>query len=71
VASRIIFIPLIAGMSYELIRWADRKRGRRGLRYLIQPGLWLQRLTAREPSEAQIEVALRALQEVLDLERRG
>jgi uncharacterized protein YqhQ len=71
VASRIIFIPLIAGISYEWIRWTDRRRDRRGLRYFILPGLWLQRLTAREPSEAQIEVALRALEEVLDLERRG
>jgi uncharacterized protein YqhQ len=71
VASRVIFIPLIAGISYEWIRWTDRRRDRRGLRYFILPGLWLQRLTAREPSEAQIEVALRALEEVLDLERRG
>jgi len=71
VASRVIFIPLIAGISYEWIRWVDRKRDRRGMRYFILPGLWLQRLTAREPSEDQIEVALRALEEVLDLERRG
>jgi len=70
VASRLVFIPFIAGFSYEIIRFADRKRENRGVRYLIKPGLWLQRLTAREPSEAQIEVALRALQEVLELERR-
>jgi len=38
------------------------------MRYFIKPGLWLQRMTAREPSEDQIEVALRALQEVLELE---
>jgi uncharacterized protein YqhQ len=70
VASRVAFIPLIAGLSYEIIRFADRKRKSRGSRYFIQPGLWLQRLTAREPSEAQIEVAIRALQEVLELEGR-
>jgi uncharacterized protein YqhQ len=70
VASRVVFIPLIAGLSYEIIRFADGKRESRGIQYFIKPGLWLQRLTAREPSEAQIEVALRALQAVLELERR-
>jgi uncharacterized protein YqhQ len=70
VASRVVLIPLIAGLSYEIIRWADRRRGERMTQWLILPGLWLQRLTAREPSEAQIEVAIRALQEVLELEGR-
>jgi len=68
VASRVVFIPFIAGVSYEIIRFADRKRENRGIQYFIKPGLWLQRLTAREPTEAQIEVALRALQAVLELE---
>jgi uncharacterized protein YqhQ len=68
VASRIVFIPLIAGLAYEIIRFADRKRENKGIQYFIKPGLWLQRLTAREPSEDQIEVALRALHEVLELE---
>ena len=71
VASRVILIPFIAGISYEIIRVADRKRKKRAVQYFIQPGLWLQRLTAREPSDAQIEVAIRALQEVLELEGRG
>ena len=70
VASRVILIPLIAGLSYEIIRFADRKRESRGIQYFIKPGLWLQRLTAREPSDAQIEVALRALQAVMELEDR-
>jgi uncharacterized protein YqhQ len=70
VASRVIFIPFIAGLSYEIIRFADRKRNQRGVRFLIQPGLWLQRLTAREPTEPQIEVALAALQEVLEMEKQ-
>lgn len=68
VASRVVFIPFIAGISYEIIRFTDQKRKNRGVQYLIKPGLWLQRLTAREPSEAQIEVALHALQAVLELE---
>ena len=70
VASRVVFIPLIAGLAYEIIRFADKKRENRGIQYFIKPGLWLQRLTAREPSEDQIEVALRALHEVLELEGR-
>jgi uncharacterized protein YqhQ len=69
VASRVVFIPLIAGLAYEIIRFADQKRESKGMQYFIKPGLWLQRMTAREPSEDQIEVALRALHEVLELER--
>jgi uncharacterized protein YqhQ len=68
VASRVVFIPLIAGLAYEIIRFADRKREGKGMQYFIKPGLWLQRMTAREPSEDQIEVALCALREVLELE---
>jgi len=71
VASRVVFIPLIAGLAYEIIRFADQKREKKSMQYFIKPGLWLQRMTAREPSEDQIEVALRALQEVLELEGRG
>ena len=71
VASRVILIPLIAGISYELIRFADRRRAKWGMRLVIAPGLWLQRLTAREPTEDQMEVAIRALQEVLELEGQG
>ncbi len=70
VASRVVFIPLIAGLAYEIIRFADQKRERKSMQVFIKPGLWLQRMTAREPSEDQIEVALRALHEVLELERR-
>jgi uncharacterized protein YqhQ len=70
VASRVVFIPLIAGLAYEIIRFADQKRERKSMQVFIKPGLWLQRMTTREPSEDQIEVALRALQEVLELEGR-
>jgi len=68
VASRVVFIPLIAGLAYEIIRFADKKRERKSMQVFIKPGLWLQRMTAREPSDDQIEVALRALREVLELE---
>ncbi len=68
IASRVVFIPFIAGISYEIIRFVDRKRGSRSIQFLIKPGLWLQKLTAHEPTEAQIEVAICALQAVLELE---
>ncbi len=71
VASRVVLIPFIAGVSYEMIRFSDRKRESRGIGYLIKPGLWLQRLTAHEPTETQIEVALHALRAVLEMEGHG
>ena len=58
---------MIAGLAYELIRFAGKHRNR-VLMTLLAPGLWLQRLTTREPSLDQIEVSIRALREVLDLE---
>jgi uncharacterized protein YqhQ len=69
IASRILLLPLIAGLAYELIRFAGKHQGNRVLMTLLAPGLWLQRLTTREPSLDQIEVSIRALRTVLDLER--
>ena len=68
IASRILLLPLIAGLAYELIRFAGKHTGNRVLMTLLAPGLWLQRLTTREPSLDQIEVSIRALREVLRLE---
>jgi uncharacterized protein YqhQ len=70
IASRILLLPLIAGVAYELIRFAGRHQGNRLLMALLAPGLWLQRLTTREPSLDQVEVSIRALNEVLRLEER-
>ena len=70
IASRILLLPLIAGIAYELIRFAGKHSGNRILMTLLAPGLWLQRLTTREPSLDQIEVSVRALQDVLRLEGR-
>jgi uncharacterized protein YqhQ len=66
--SRLILIPLIAGLSYEFLKLSAKMQDNLIMKMLIQPGLLLQRLTTREPDEAQIEVAVRALQEVLILE---
>jgi uncharacterized protein YqhQ len=70
IASRILLLPLIAGLAYELIRFAGKHSDNRVLMALLAPGLWLQRLTTRQPSLDQIEVSIRALKEVLTLEGR-
>ena len=67
-ASRILGIPLIAGLSYEVIKWAGRNRNKRWVRAVMWPGLMLQNLTTREPDEQQLEVAIAALEAVLAVE---
>jgi uncharacterized protein YqhQ len=66
VASRIILIPAIASVSYELLRLGARYYSHRAVRIVLQPGLWLQKLTTREPDDSQVEVAIAALIAVLD-----
>jgi uncharacterized protein YqhQ len=70
IASRILLLPVIAGIAYELIRFAGKHTGNRVLMAILAPGLWLQRLTTREPTLDQIEVSIRALHEVLRVEGR-
>jgi uncharacterized protein YqhQ len=70
IASRILLLPVIAGIAYEVIRFAGQRPKNPFLRTLLAPGLWLQRLTTREPTLDQIEVSIRALREVLRLEGR-
>ncbi len=64
-ASRILGIPLIAGLSYEVIKWAGKNRRKRWVRVVMWPGLMLQNLTTREPDEEQLAVAIAALERVL------
>ena len=71
IATRILLLPVIAGIAYELIRFAGRHTGNRILMTLLAPGLWLQRLTTREPTLEQLEVSIRALREVLEREGRS
>jgi uncharacterized protein YqhQ len=71
IATRILLLPVIAGLAYELIRFAGKHQRNRILMALLAPGLWLQRLTTRQPSLDQIEVSIRALKEVLALENRA
>jgi uncharacterized protein YqhQ len=70
VVSRIALLPVIAGIAYELIRFAGKHADSRLLMTALAPGLWLQRLTTREPTLDQLEVSIRALHEVLDHEGR-
>jgi uncharacterized protein YqhQ len=68
ILTRIAFLPLIAGIAYELIRYAGKHQNR-VVMTILAPGLWLQRLTTREPTLDQLEVSIRALREVLQLEQ--
>jgi uncharacterized protein YqhQ len=67
--SRIVFVPLIAGLSYEVIRFSGRHQDKAWVRWISAPGLFLQRITTKPPSADQLEVAIKALEEALLLER--
>lgn len=69
--SRVIGIPLIAGIAFEIIKALGRNRRHRWARVLMWPGLQLQRLTTREPEPAQLAVAIAALQSVLEVDEPG
>ncbi len=66
---RVVALPLIAGLSYEMIRFAAKHRGGL-LAALTAPGLWLQRITTQTPADAQTEVAIRALDGAMELEKK-
>jgi uncharacterized protein YqhQ len=65
---RIALMPLVAGLSYEVIRYAAKKESSAVFKLMTKPGLWLQNITTQEPDEEQLEVAIRALDESLKLE---
>ncbi len=67
-ASRILGIPLVAGLAFEVIKWMGRNRTKRWARALMWPGLQLQLLTTREPDHDQLAVAIAALEAVLAVE---
>jgi uncharacterized protein YqhQ len=69
--SRIVGIPLIAGLAFEVIKWFGRNRSKRWARILMTPGMKLQLLTTREPDHAQLAVAIAALEAVLAVETPG
>jgi uncharacterized protein YqhQ len=71
VLTRIVGVPLIAGLSFEVIKWAGRNRARRWVQTVMYPGLQLQKLTTREPDLDQLAVSIAALDAVLALETPG
>ena len=70
-AARIALLPLVAGLSFEVIRAAARKQSGPFFRAMVLPGLWLQGVTTQEPSDDQLEVAIHALETSLALEVPG
>ena len=68
-AARIILLPVIAGLSYEIIRFAAKHRGSL-FALMTAPGLWLQRITTQPPSDDQVQCAIVALDQAMDLEKQ-
>ena len=65
---RLVLIPVVAGLSYEIIRLSARKEGGAFFKFITRPGVWLQNITTKEPDDKQLEVAIEALKESLKLE---
>ena len=68
ILSRLLLLPVVAGVSYEALRFSGRNFDRWWVRILAQPGLWLQRLTTAEPDDGMLEVSLTVLRRVLGVE---
>jgi uncharacterized protein YqhQ len=71
VITRILGVPVIAGLSFEVIKWAGRNRRRRWVQLVMWPGLQLQKLTTREPDLDELAVSIASLQAVLAVETPG
>ena len=71
VVSRVVFIPLIAGLGYEANYFGARHTHSRAVRAFLAPGLWLQKLTTREPDDSQVEVALSAMKKAVEIDEAG
>jgi uncharacterized protein YqhQ len=70
-ASRVIVIPLVAGIAFEFIMWSARNQDNAIVRVLVWPGLQMQKLTTREPSDDMVEVAMASLKKVLSMEKEA
>jgi len=62
---RILLIPVIIGFSYEILKLADKMKKNWFFEMLNQPGLWIQKITTKEPTDKQIEVAIDSLKKVI------
>jgi uncharacterized protein YqhQ len=65
---RVLLLPLIAGISYEYLKLSAKYAKNAIVKLIIQPGLWFQRLTTRDPKDDQLEVGLDSLRAALDCE---
>jgi len=63
---RVVLIPVVAAISYEILRWGARHRESWAVRWLFLPGIWLQAITTRRPDDSMIEIAIASMQEALD-----
>jgi uncharacterized protein YqhQ len=70
-ASRVIVIPLVAGIAFEFIMWSARHQDSALVRMLVWPGLQMQKLTTREPSDDMVEIAMASLKKVLSMEKEA
>ncbi len=71
IASRVVVIPLVAGIAFEFIMWSARHQDSAVVRALVWPGLQMQKLTTREPSDDMVEVAMASLKKVLSMEKEA
>ena len=65
IISRILFLPIIAGISYELIHLSGKYGNNPFVKIFVKPGLWLQRITTKEPDDSQLEVSIQSLKAAL------
>jgi uncharacterized protein YqhQ len=65
ILGRVLLIPVIAAVSYEILRWGARHKGNTLVRWLFLPGIWLQSITTQKPDDSMIEIAIASLQEAL------
>ena len=70
-ASRVVVIPLVAGIAFEFIMWSARHQDSALVRVLVWPGLQMQKLTTREPTDDMVEVAMASLKKVLSMEKEA
>jgi uncharacterized protein YqhQ len=71
IASRVVVIPLVAGIAFEFIMWSARHQDSALVRALVWPGLQMQKLTTREPTDDMVEVAMASLKKVLSMEKEA
>lgn len=70
-ASRVVVIPLVAGLAFEFIMWSARNEKNQLVKVLVWPGLQMQKLTTREPTDDMVEVAMASLKKVLSMEKEA